>query len=473
MALITAAGVGSNLDLEGLIEQILDAERRPAETRMEQSQTRIESSISALGMVKSGLSSFQSTLTRLSDPDFFSRRTATSGDSTLFTATASGAAEPGNYRIEVLNLAETNRIASSGFSSANSQVGSGRLGISVGDATFNVDVNAGTTLAQLRDAINNAPGNTGVRASLITVDDGNGGTETRLALTSQRSGAAGQLGIEVSDAQGALAGFAFDVDDANSPMTQLEAGRDARITIDGFVVSSSSNEFRDAIQGVTLNLLRAGGPDAETPPSALVNIASDRSGIRSAIEEFVGNYNALVGVFREVADFNPEDGTRGLLGGDASLNLVRSQLQRALSGAVEGAPDDFSALSFLGITTNRDGTLNLNQQRLDSALEQRPGDVAALFAGENGVASRLNELSTRFLSREGVFANREQSLQQQLGRIDQERERLALRLESIESRYRTQFAALDALVFQLNQTSDFLFQQLEASAQIVNNSRRR
>ncbi len=490
MASITSVGTGSGLDLENLITNIINAERAPVQNRLVAREAKVQASISALGNLKSTLADFQTQLGKLKNASAFSARTAVSSDTTLFTASGNNSAELGSYAIDVVQMAKTQKLASANFAGSSSVVGSGTLNIEVGGSTFNVDITAGQndTVAGIRDAINNAPGNTGVRASLLTVSDGAGGTATKLVLTSTTSGSEGAIRITTTDSDGndtdnsGLSRLRYDtadpVFDAGDPA--FEAGRvtvsspaqDAIITVDGFEARSSSNVFANTIPGVTLTLLKESDSPDETL-SAQLNVSENKSGIKSAIEAFVASYNALNGIFRQLTGTSASSEGRGLLSGDSSINVVQSRLRSLLGSSVEGARGDFNSLSALGISTARDGSISLDNAKLDDALANRFDDLNTLFSGNNGLAGKLDKTISDMIGSGGMFTIRQESLTKQLADIGNQRMQLEARLEKVEARYRSQFSALDILVSQLNQTGDFLTQQLEATAQIINNRRNR
>jgi len=249
MAGITSIGVGSGLDLESLITNLLNAERTPTETRLAVREASIQANISAFGNLKSVLSAFETSLAGLRSADDFNARSASVSDTTYFSASASGDAVIGSYSIQVLNLASAQKLASTDFTGPDDTVGAGTLTISSAEGSIDIEVAAGTTLLQLRDAINAAPGNDLATATLLTVDDGFGGTVTKLILTSRSSGEDNALEITVADDDGqntddqGLSRFYFSAGDAGSQLSELSSARDARIAIDGFTASSSSNTF--------------------------------------------------------------------------------------------------------------------------------------------------------------------------------------------------------------------------------------
>lgn len=466
---ITSVGTGSGLELESLLKQVLDAERAPAKTRLDLKKTTAEASISVLGTLKSTFADFQASLTKLKTASSFSGRTAVSGDNTLFTATAKGTAELSSYNIGVINLAKAHKLASANFAGTGATTGGGTLTIGVGTNSFNVEISAGVndSLVGIRDAINNAPDNAGVRASLLTVSDGNGGTATKLVLTAKQSGAASAITVSVADADGNNTDAAGLSRLASANLSEVDPAQDALITIDGFEVRSASNVFTDAIEGVTITALK-GSPVPEEPLSASLTVAADKTGLKTSIESFVANYNALITVFNQLTNYDPATKTRGLLSGDASMDAMEAQLKRVINGKVEGAATGLDQLSLLGISTNKDGSIKLDSDKLTATINTRFDDLSKLFAGDNGLASKLDKMVTGFLSSKGAIAHREQTLQDQLETVKDQQSALDLRLEKLEKRYRSQFSALDILVQQLNQTGNFLGQQLEATAQIIN-----
>ena len=483
MASITSVGVGSGIDLEALLDQIIAAERDPVENQLSLRAAEIEASISALGGLSSTMAGFQDALTNLKNADFFTQR-RTIGDSTKFTSTATADAAFGNYSIEFFDLASANKVATNAqFASPAATAGEGTITIGFeGGLSFDVDVAATDSLTTIRDAINNASNNIGVTANLITVDAGmgDGSTVTELVLSSNDTGASRQLTISVNDTGDGnntdnlgLSRFFYDGADPDNSINglnqlrQIDAAQDARISVDGFTVFSDTNTFDNVIEGVSITALVA-ADDPLDPPSAVLNISADKSAATAAVETFVASYNELVTVFNVLTNFDQTTETRGLLSGDASVNAMESTLRRIVGNTVTGAESDFNALTFLGISTNRDGSLSLDSDKLATAIDTHYDDFASLFSGTSGIATQLDDAIDSFLSSSGVFKVRDDTYRTQLRQIDERRDNLELRLTNIENRFRQQFSALDQLVSSLNQTGDFLLQQLDAAARIVN-----
>jgi len=475
MATISSLGSGSNLDLESLLTKLVSAEKTPQQTSIDNRKALANATISALGSLKSKLSTFNDAQTKLKDAGFFSGKTATSADTSIFTVAATTTAAAGSYNVNVINLASANKIASGNFATAATTVGNGTLTIGVGSSTFDVTVTAGVndTLAGIRDSINNATTNTSVKASILTVSDGGTGTVSKLVLTANNTGASSQISVAVTDNSDAsntdnagLSQLYYLKSDAGSQLSEIGAAKDGKITVDGFAATSSSNVFANVVEGVTITAVK-GAVDPLNPPAATaLTVSADKSAIQTAIQGFVTAYNDLAKTFSSLTTYN-KDSSSGGLSGDSSLLTIRGKLKSILASPVTGASSDFNSLAFLGISTNKDGTLSLDNSKLSSGLTTRLGDVATLFSGANGVSGKFDSLLSDLVSSSGIFQTRQNTLNDQLRKLDDQQASLDVRIESFTKRYRTQFTALDSIVSQLNNTSTFLTQQLDAAAKII------
>ncbi len=453
MAGIQAPGVGSGLDIASLVSQLVAAERQPLDARLDRRATATTVELSALGSLRGALAALRDALAPLRSTAAFAVRSATSANEDVFTASATGAIAPGTYDVEVANLASAHRLASAAFAAGGgAYVGSGTLTISVGGDAFSIDVLAGGgTLADIRNAINGATGNTGVTASIINEVGG-----SRLVLTARQTGAAATIEVTQSGGDGGLAALTFD---PNAPLsgglTQTTAAADAVVRINGFEHRSANNSVTGAIEGLTLTL-RAADPGN----SHLLTVGNDTASVTASIRKFVSDYNATARVFADLQKYDAATGKAGALIGDAFVRGLESQLRRDVTGALGPAEARYTSLAELGIRTDATGQLTLDEARLSAALAADFDGVAALFGGENGVAARAFERLEAALASEGSLKNRTDALNRQAREISLEREAVDRRMESVEARYQAQFSALDTLLAQLQSTSQFLEQQL-------------
>jgi flagellar hook-associated protein 2 len=451
MAGIQASGVGSGLDINSLVSQLVSAESASRSAPILRRETAATTKISALGTLKGALSAFKGALTPLRNLDVFSMRKATSSDTTRFTATASSKAAAGSYDVEVISLASAHRLASAPhLTGASTAIGYGSLEITVGDDSFDVEIaQDANTLEDIRDAINNASDNTGVQATLLTGTEG-----TRLILTSRKTGEDHAIKVAASGGDGGLAALSYDPDGVMN-LEEKELAQDASLKISGFPVESSTNVVDDAIEGVTINLLKA-----EAGKEFTLDVSFDSASVTTRIQTFVTEYNNMQAQLTRLGNYDAATKTAGPLLGDSLLRSVQQGMRNGLTNPVAGLSGDYTALASVGITTTASGTLELDTAKLSKALGDDPDAVAHLFGADDGVAARLFAQVDARLQSGSDLDSRNTTLKRQMDDIGRQKEALALRMEQVEARYRKQFTALDSLLSQLQSTSSYLAQQL-------------
>lgn len=392
---ISAPGVGSNLDVNGIVSQLMAVERRPL-TLLALRESDFQAKLSAYGTLKGALSAFQTSMQGLADGARFEAATASAADVSVLTATANGKAVPGSYSVEVQQLAQQQKAHSGGFASISSAVGSGILTIQYGTYdsgantfTLNSQKSAQTvtiepssnTLSGVRDAINAA--NIGVSATII-----NDGASDRLVVTGKDTGAANGFRIIASDDDGTdldaagLSQIAFDPTAAagsGKNLTQVQTAQDAKLQIDGIAISKTLNTITDAIEGVTLNLLKtnAGSP-------SLLDVARDSAGVKTAVEAFVKSFNSVNQTLKGLSAYNAATGQGAILQGDSATMSIQSWIRTTLSASVGGISDgdvgSITSLSQIGVAFQKDGSLALDSAKLQTALDNNFDDIASLFA---------------------------------------------------------------------------------------------
>ncbi|MCD1588401.1 flagellar filament capping protein FliD [Halomonas sp. IOP_14] len=456
MATITSLGVGSGLDLTGLLDQLQDAERgKLAPITLQKKQQ--EAKISAYGQLQTSLDAFQDAVAKINDPKLYQSLSANvRGDG--ITATTTASALPGSYRVEVSQLATSGTLASGRVDEKDQALdlqGATSLKLTFGSGdSVDIAIAADSTLNSIRDAIN-ADKNSGVNATII--NDGEG---YRLALSSKATG------VEAS-----IDSFSF-VDAADAVVTgpfgeateagAKQQGQDAALTVNGIAISSAKNQIEGAIQGVTLNLAELSIEEGETA-SSTVNIERDTLKQREAINGFVKAFNDLKGTVGKLTAFDSESGSAAVLLGDSAVRTIESRLRSALTGGVEGG--ELSTLSQLGITLQRDGTLKTDDAKLSDLVANNPQALSAFFAGEgtkSGLAGKLETSIGQMLGSNGVIKGAISGAENQVKSLDTRYARMEKSIESTISRYRSQFSQLDVMVAQMNSMSSYLTQQFDA-----------
>ncbi|HMX53159.1 MAG TPA: flagellar filament capping protein FliD [Plasticicumulans sp.] len=415
MAAISSPGLGSGLDVNNLVSQLMAAERKAPTARLDSASTLNDARISALGKITSALDKLQTAAGTLASPNTFQTKTATVSDPSALSVTAARTAAAGSYTVEVSQLARADKLASASFNTAFETVGTGTLTISFGtwnsgSSTFtpnaakpstSIVIDAtNNTLSGIRDAINAA--GAGVTASIV--GDGSG---QRLVFSGSESGAANGLKISVSDNDGnstdagGLSQFAFDpaaTAGSGRNLTQTVSAQDAKFKLDGLSLTSSTNLVGSAVSGLTLNLRTV------TSSPVTVDIARDDSAAAKAVSGLVDAYNEVVSAVKSASSFDSESKKGGPLIGDASVLSVMGRLRGLMTSSIAGL-GGVSSLKAVGVSFQKDGTLSFDSSTLADALSSNADSVARLF-GATGKASdsRVSVVVSSSTTKTGNYA---------------------------------------------------------------------
>lgn len=478
---ISSLGVGSGLDLEGLVTQLLEAERAPKAARLDAQDERIEAEISSLGQIKSKLSEFKDSVDELRKDQSLTGREPTirnpSEETEPFTAEASNSALTGEYAITVERLASGSRIesataATGGFAASTDEVTDtdGSLTFKIGGTTdtFSIDITAGSTLAQLREQINNAEGNFGVTANIINTGTADGGA--KLVISSNVTGEGNDLSI-VNDNDIAGLNRIATTDSAETAiyLEPTEVAQNAQAIIDGITVQSDTNEFENTIQNVTFTAKAISEKNSldEFQSSSLV-IGFDEEALDEKIREFVESYNSLNDEIRSLTRYGESElEDDGALAGDFTIRGIQAGLGNILSGTVEGS--ELGGLFQVGIELTSDGKLEIGStdfglgtgaSRLSDALEDNFDEVSKLFTADDGIATKLYDFIDQYTKSSGVLADRETAAKDQRDQLLDDRAAFELRLVSFEQTLRGRYLNLDQTVARLQQSSSALLASL-------------
>jgi flagellar hook-associated protein 2 len=456
MATITSLGIGSGLDLNGLLDQLQDAERGKLApiTRQQEQQ---EAKISAYGKIQSSMDKFQDAVDALNDPKLYQSLSANvRGDEV--SATTSADAMPGSYRVGVTALATSGTLASQRVTDSDTALEMGgatqlRLDFA-GQDSVNIDVAADSSLEDIRDAIN-AHKDSGISASVIF--DGEG---YRLALSSSETGLdASVTGFSFVDAGGAAVAtqpFASDTS---------QSGQDAALTVNGIAITSPSNTIEDAIQGMTLNLGELSLGAGETA-SSTVTVERNTLKVREAIGAFVKAFNDVKSTIGTATNYDAGTDTAGELVGDSTVRTIENRLRSVLTSGVAGG--ELASLNQLGITLQRDGKLEIDDDAVSDLAKNNPDALSDFFTGvegndaSQGLASSLSTTLEQLMSQNGTLGNAVSGAENRIESLNNRFERMESAIERTISRYRAQFGQLDAMIAQMNSTSTYLTQQFDA-----------
>jgi flagellar hook-associated protein 2 len=450
---LSSTGVGSGLDVQGLVQKLVSAEGAAPTARLNTAEADAQAKLSALGTLRGAVSSLQDALTKLKNLDNFQGRKVVLSSEDFFSASATSSAVPATYAVEVEQLAQAQKLQSTTpFGSTSTVVGTGTLTITSGGQNFDFTIDStNNTVAGIANAINQSPAGDNVVATVIV---GVGGAAT-LTLMARNTGVANGLTISQSGGDGGLAVLAYPPG-GGSGLTQITEALDAHAKIEGVEVTSATNTISDAIDGVDITLLATNDPG----DTSTVTVQYDQTGARTSLDAFVKAYNGIVDAVKSVASYNAETKTGGPLFGDGGVVNMVDQLRRVLSSVVPGIDASVNMLAKIGVSTDLTGHLSVDGAKLDAAFASSFDDVGKLFADQiNGIGTRLDSLLQPYLSSGGVFDGRNDSLKSSIKDIGDQRTALNDRLAELQDRYLKQFNALDTLLAQLQSTSSFLTQQ--------------
>ncbi|MES1938662.1 flagellar hook-associated protein [Salinisphaera sp. T5B8] len=463
MALTSSLGIGSGLDLSSLLDGLRTSEQQRLVPLQKQASS-YNTKFSAYGTLQSSFANFQSAAEALGKASLYEGvKTSVEGDA--FSAVASEKADPGSYSIEVDQLARSQSLVSAGQASVDEQIGNGgtitlSLGNSAGNVSETVDIEldaADSSLSGIRDAINAA--DIGVNASIV--NDGSG-TPYRLVLSSNTTGTDSQISVSVAenndDGSTPLADL-LDYDSAagSGAMSETVAARDAQLSVNGIAVVSQTNRVEEAIAGVTLTLSKT-----TTEPQSLT-ATRDTDAVKSALQKFVKAYNSVNSISDKLTAFDAEKEISGVLLGDSTARTAETRVRGALNTPISGGT--FSGLAEIGISLQRDGTMEIDDEALDEALANNLADVGQLMAGSDGndgLSQVLVSTLDAVAGDNGLLQSASDGMKQRIDRLGDRMEREQESIDATIARYQKQFVQLDSLMASINSTSNYLTQQFKS-----------
>jgi len=344
---------------------------------------------------------------------------------------------------------------------ADEVVGTGSLVVTLGSSSVSIAIgSSNSTLAGIRDAINAAPSNPGVRATLVR-----DGTGAHLVLTSQKTGAGQNIQVSSTGGDGGLAQVTYGPANLGH-YSELKPAQDAIIRVATYQSTSSTNTVSNAIDGVTLNLL-----EADVGVTKTLTVSYDRTGVTAKINAFVSAYNALKTQITRLSGYNSATKTGGAMLGDSMLSSIDDQMRRVLQSPVAGISRQFSTLANVGITTQADGTLTVDNGKLQTALSSNLDEVSRLFGGTDGVATRLFAKLEESLKSNSAIDTRSQNLVKQQKVLANRLAAVDSRMATVRANYVRQFTSLDNMLSKMQTTSSFLSQQIDQLASLAKTNR--
>lgn len=465
MGPISSPGIGSGIDVQAIVTQLVALERAPL-TQLKTQATSIQTKLSTYGTIKSQVSALGDAASKLASSSGWNAVIGTSSNPSSVGVTAAAGAPATSLTMAVQQLAKAQSTASTAVPTG-SAVGSGSMTIELGTwsgASFtagsstpvSLTINAGEdSLTEIAAKINDA--DAGVSA--IVLKDASG---ERLLMRSRETGVENGFRISVADADGnntdgtGLSRLAFDAGNA-SGMTQTQASQNARATINGVAIETASNRLTDTVPGLTLQLAQV------TTEPVEIDVSTDVESITANIKAFVDAYNTLNTSIASATRYDSGSKTAGALQGDATATGLQNAL-RSMMRSVSGSTT-FTRLSDVGIELQTGGALSIDSEKMDAAL----GDLSSLkqlFMIETGVTStegfghKVKTFTDGLIATDGLIGNKTTALQASITRNSLEQEKVNDRAARAELRYLAQYNAMDANVARLNSLNTFISQQI-------------
>jgi flagellar hook-associated protein 2 len=476
MADITFSGLATGLNTNDIVTKLMAVERIPVEnlSKNKEAETNRLKAFGQLNTMLSDLKSSASTLNLTSNVR--TTKAALSSESAL-TATSSGAT-PGSYNVAVTQLAQVQKNISTGYASNSTSIfGTGSVTVNGTAITVNSTNNS---LQGLMSAINAVADTTGVSAGIINDGSAN---PYRLVLTGKDASTSFTVASNLVDGVGTPIPF---------NTTAVQTAQQAKLTVDGIDVVSDSNTISSVIAGVTLNLKATSPIAVQGPPiqytTTKIDIVADTDALKEKISTFVSSYNKIMDwIATGYADDIPAIETKTtttdstttttttttptdaqyshILRGDATVNTIKNGLQSILTDVVN-TTGSLHILGDIGITTNQDGTLNLNSSKLDTALSNNFDGITKLLAGENSTDGVMKKFNTYLLNvtsvTSGMYTEKRTRYESKVNNLDDQISQKTAMLDKTEATLKARFNAMELLVSTLNSQSTFLTQWVDS-----------
>ena len=461
--LITALGAGSGVDVKALAKSLVEAERAPKQQAIQSKIDKSEAKISGYSAMMAALDIFKQQVDGLDSVTDFAAVDIRNSNPLAVQVSTNSLASPGAHTISITSLAQAQRSVGDGFDNVTAQVNGGNaftLSLTVAGEATDIEISAADTNASaVVNAINQA--GAGVSAQLLDTGVEGAADRYKIVLTGQ-TGASNAFSVSTD---------AADTSGLNFTTPTGQDAADAAVTVNGVAISRSTNTIDDVIPGMTFDLL---GP---TTGAVAVQLNRDSSGVKERVQSLVTAYNSMVsdfGILTGPASEDGEDIYSGSLRGDSTVRSVLSQMRQVFFGESETAGDSITSLRDMGVSVDKDGVVTLDEAALDEALTTHFEEVVSALAGrtttevdgetviQQGLGAEMAARLRALMGPTGIILSQSTSAESQVGRYEEQLEKLETRMEGILERYTKQFAAMESIVGQLTSMRENLKSQFEA-----------
>lgn len=437
MPAITFGGMASGLP-PNLVDQLVEAERQPIKV-LQVKKSKEENRLKLVTELESTLGKVKDSIGTLASTKGFNDIKVQSGDPNIVQGVVDpGTSVSGSWNVEVVELAQKASAVTNGFPDKNrTEIGVGYFQFNTPEGSKEVYINGSNNTLEGAAAAINAAG-VGVRAAVVN-DRNDTDRPYKLMISGDSVGGENQIQYPTL--------YFLDGDQDLYFDSQREA-RNGVIKVDGFEFAISSNSVTDIIPGVTLDIKQAA-------PGRQVNITvkEDQEVVSGKVDQFVKSINEVLSFIQSQNRLNSESDTTQTLGGDGLLRSIESRIRRLIQDPQYGISSSVNRLNQLGISFNRNGTLDFDQDRFNSTLSRDPSAVQIFFAGDGFnvgfIPSLKNMLTSITNTTFGPLSLRKNSLQGNIRRIDDNIASKEKMIERKEVSLRRKFSALEETMSKL------------------------
>jgi len=361
-------GINSNLDTGGIIDNLITLQSQPI-TIVQAKRALEEAKLLSFQDLKNRLQSFKSVVNTLntesrflSTNGTFSNNSSTDTNKVATLATTS-AASSGTFSLVVNNLARETKLLSNGFESTSTNVETGVLKLTVGSSVTQITIdNSNNTLEGIRLAINNSGAN--IQANFL--NDGSATDPVKLVISATKTGVDNAISVSLSSQL-----FGAGQQHAMT-FTEAQTAQNASFILDGVAVTKANNTVTDVISGATLQLESAG--------SGIITLSADEDAIKEKIQNYVDGFNEIMQHLNKELALTESTGETGVLFANFTVQNLQQKLREIITDKVIGISGNFDYLSQIGIRTQSDGTLTINDGDLSTAIASNIDNVTQLFS---------------------------------------------------------------------------------------------
>lgn len=423
-----------------IVKQILEAEKVPLK-KMEERKDKVKSKQALLNDLKQRVEKLRGTVyANKSARSFRELMVNLSGDN-ISASVDKNLAEPGNYQIEVLQLAQKSSAISNGVEDKDkTYLGVGYLEYDLPNGeTKSVYVDSdNSSLSGIAKLINGDTEN-GMRANVVNSGDGSD-EPWKIIITLEETG---------DDNKATFPNLYFVDGEKDIWFDNNRDAQDAKVKLDGFEIELDSNQTTDLIPGVTIDLKKAVPGEEVT-----LEIIEDTSKIATKMEDIVTNINDVLSFIKEQNALDESVDTSRTLGGDITLQTIESKIRNTIFQTVQ---TDYGPrrIGDLGLTFQRDGLLGFDAEKFKGALEKNYKEVAQIVSGKytkdngkiKGFIDHLDDLQSTVLQRpSGTITARSSGLDSQIKQIDTRIERKQRQIDKKEQVLKAKFARLEETI---------------------------